>query len=431
MSESIDAAGTVDEPRPELGWPDLDWPDLDWPDLDWPDLSRPELGWMARRLSRLLFSRVRAGRLTLITPSGMRLSHQGPAPGPEGVMVLRRWRALRRLLLQGDVAVAESYLDGDWDSPDLPALIEQAGLNMPTLSDTFGGNTLQRLRKRLLHRLNANTRRGSRRNIRHHYDLGNDFYRTWLDRGMTYSSAIFTSPDQTLEQAQTAKQRRAVALMQARPNQTVLEIGCGWGGLAEHLVRHTNCHVTGVTLSPAQLDYAANRMASMPNAEFRLQDYRDVDGLFDRIVSIEMMEAVGEAYWPSYFATLRDRLKPGGLAVIQAITIEEDKFDGYRRCPDFIQKYIFPGGMLPTISEIRRQTDRAGMVLRSMETFGASYARTLAEWRKRFHAAWPDIEQMGFDGRFRRMWDYYLAYCEGGFRAGTIDVGLYVLAKPA
>lgn len=390
----------------------------------------PDVGWLPRRLSSYLLSRIHTGRLTIVTPSGMRLSH-GTGDGPEATVVLHRWRALRRLMLQGDIAVAEAYLDGDWDSPDLPALIELAGLNMPTLVEAFDANWLQRFRNRIQHRLHANTRRGSRRNIRHHYDLGNAFYRLWLDSGMSYSSGIYADPDQSLESAQTAKQQRAITLMDTHPGQRVLEIGCGWGGLAEQLVQAAGCHVTGVTLSPAQLAYATDRLAPQQNTDLRLQDYRDVTGTFDRIVSIEMMEAVGEAYWPSYFATLRDRLTPGGRAVIQAITIAEDKFEGYRRCTDFIQQYIFPGGMLPTISEIRNQTEKAGMALRSMETFGLNYARTLADWRKRFHAAWPEIQRLGFDDRFRRMWDYYLAYCEGGFRAGTINVGLYVLEKAA
>jgi cyclopropane-fatty-acyl-phospholipid synthase len=395
------------------------------------DTGSPGLGWLAERFSRVFLSRIHSGRLTIVTPSGMRLSH-GNGNGPEGVVILRRWRTLRRLVLQGDIAFAEAYMDGDWESPDLPALIELAGINMPTLSDAFDANWLLRSWNRVQHRRNANTKRGSRRNIRHHYDLGNAFYSAWLDSGMSYSSAIFTAAEQTLHDAQIAKQRRAIELLDTRPDQRVLEIGCGWGGLAEQLLREAGCHVTGVTLSPAQLDYARQRLQGLAaRADLRLQDYRDVSGLFDRIVSIEMMEAVGEAYWPSYFAALRDRLRPEGLAVVQAITIAEDQFEGYRRCTDFIQQYIFPGGMLPTISEIRRQTQRAGMVLRSIETFGASYARTLAEWRERFHAAWPEIERLGFDARFRRMWDYYLAYCEGGFRAGTINVGLYVLAKPA
>jgi cyclopropane-fatty-acyl-phospholipid synthase len=394
-----------------------------------PDPGPPIFGWLSRRLSHVLLSRIHSGQLTIVTPSGIRLSHGGGSP--EGVLILRRWRTLRRLLLQGDIAFAEAFMDGDWDSPDLPALIELAGRNMPTLGDAFDANWLQRLRNRIRHRLNANSKRGSQRNIRHHYDLGNAFYRTWLDSSMSYSSAIFSGAEQTLEAAQSAKQQRVIALMEMRPGQLVLEIGCGWGGLAAQLVRVAACQVTGVTLSPAQLGFARERLADSPGTDLRLQDYRDVGGMFDRIVSIEMMEAVGEAYWPSYFRTLRERLKPGGLAVVQAITIAEDKFDGYRRCTDFIQQYIFPGGMLPTILEIGRQTEKSGLKLRSMETFGASYARTLQEWRKRFHTAWPDLQRLGFDERFRRMWDYYLAYCEGGFRAGTIDVGLYVLAKPA
>ncbi len=397
-----------------------------------PDLG-PNLGPLSRWLSRMVLSRIHIGRLTMVSPSGMRLSH-GTDDRAEGVLILRRWRALRRLLFQGDIAAAEAFIDGDWDSPDLAALIELAGLNMPTLSETFDANWLQRLRNRIKHRLNANTRRGSRRNIKHHYDLGNEFYSTWLDRGMSYSSAIYSGPDQTLEDAQAAKQRRIIELIEAKRGQQVLEIGCGWGGLAEQLVQAVGCDVTGVTLSPAQLEYAIARQSETirsGNAILRLEDYRDVQGVFDRVVSIEMMEAVGEAYWPTYFETLRDRLKPGGLAVVQAITIAEDKFEGYRRCTDFIQHYIFPGGMLPTITEIRRQAEMVGLDLRSTETFGGSYARTLAEWRKRFHAAWPEIASLGFDARFRRMWDYYLAYCEGGFRAGTINVGLYVLAKPA
>ena len=387
-------------------------------------------GWLCRRLSKVLLSRVRTGRLTIVTPSGIRLSHGG-SEAPDGVLVMRQWRMLRRLLLRGDIAAAEAYMDEDWDSPDLPALIELVGRNLPTMGEAFEANWLLRLRNRVRHRLNANSKRGSRRNVRHHYDLGNAFYGTWLDSGMSYSSAIFPAAGSTLEEAQATKQQRVIELMDTRPGQRILEIGCGWGGLAEQLVQAARCHLTGVTLSPAQLDYATKRLPAGSAADLRLQDYRDVDGLFDRIVSIEMLEAVGEAYWPSYFSTLHDRLKPGGLAVIQAITIAEDRFKGYQRCTDFIQQYIFPGGMLPTMSEIRRQADRAGLVLRSMETFGASYARTLAEWRSRFHTAWPEIERQGFDRRFRRMWDYYLAYCEGGFRAGTIDVGLYVLAKPA
>jgi cyclopropane-fatty-acyl-phospholipid synthase len=382
------------------------------------------------RLMLTLLRRIAMGRLEFTTPTGEVVAHQAAVPGPDARIALARWRMLRRLVFGGDVAFAESFMDGDWSSPDLPAVIEFASRNQTALGRAIEASPPARLLNRLLHLRRANTRTGSRRNIEAHYDLGNDFYAKWLDASMTYSSALFTGPGLTLEQAQSAKLGRVTDLLELAGGERVLEIGCGWGGLAEMLAREAGCHVTGVTLSPAQLAVATERLAHL-SADLRLQDYRDVEGSFDRIVSVEMLEAVGESYWPSYFAMLRDRLKMDGIAVLQAITIREDQFDSYRRCTDFIQHYIFPGGMLPTIPEIRRQTERAGMLLRSFETFGASYARTLAEWRKRFHAAWPEIERQGFDARFRRMWDYYLAYCEGGFRAGTIDVGLYVLCKPA
>ena len=394
----------------------------------------PDAGWLARRLARLLMSRIHTGTLTIVTPSGFRLSNAAPdrVGGPHGVLVLHRWRTLRRLLFQGDISFAEAYMDGDWTSPDLPALIELAGRNMPTLTDAIDGTWLQRLTNRLAHRRNANTPEGSKRNIVHHYDLGNDFYRLWLDAGMSYSSALYPDPAMTLEAAQIAKQDRVLALLDLQGGEAVLEIGCGWGGLAQRLIRDGGCHVTGLTLSPAQLAAARECLAADPaRADLRLQDYRNAGGAFDRVVSIEMLEAVGEAYWPSYFKAVHDRLKPGGKAVIQAITIAESLFEGYKRATDFIQHYIFPGGMLPTVTELQRQTARAGMTMTSSETFGASYARTLEEWRRRFHDAWSDIERQGFDRRFRHMWDYYLAYCEGGFRAGNIDVGLYVMERPA
>jgi len=393
------------------------------------DRVQPRQSWWANAL----LSSVRHGRLTLVTPSGTRLTHTPTAPGPEGVMVLHRWRTLKRLLTGGDVAGAEAFLDGDWSSPDLPALIELVARN-DALVRTIAGSWFARALNRLRHRLNANTRRGARRNIERHYDLGNAFYRLWLDPGMSYSSAIYATGSERLEDAQTAKQDRAIDLMDLSGGEHILEIGCGWGGLAERMLHRGAGHVTGLTLSPAQLAHATEHLATVgltDRSSIQLRDYRDSTGTYDRIVSIEMIEAVGEAWWPSYFATIRDRLKPGGIAVIQAITIAEDRFEDYRSSADFIQRYIFPGGMLPTVPELHRQVARAGLELRSSETFGDSYARTLAEWRRRFHAAWPDIQPLGFDDRFRRIWDYYLSYCEAGFRAAATDVGLYVISRPA
>ena len=389
-------------------------------------LVAPRQSWWANAL----LSSVRVGRLTLVTPSGVRLTHTPTAPGPEGTMVLHRWRTLRRLLAGGDVAGGEAYMDGDWSSPDLPALIELVASNA-ALVQTIGGSRIARWLNRLHHRMNANTKRGSKRNIVRHYDLGNEYYAAWLDPGMTYSSALYRTGTESLEDAQIAKQDRAIDLLALNGGERVLEIGCGWGGLAERLLHRSACHVTGLTLSPAQCAFAIDRLRETRGADFRLEDYRDTDGCFDRIVSIEMLEAVGEAWWPAYFATLRDRLHPGGVAVLQAITIAEDRFDAYRTCVDFIQRYIFPGGMLPSKTEMRRQIAAAGLELRSVETFGESYARTLAEWRRRFLLAWPEIAKQGFDPRFKRMWEYYLSYCEAGFRSAATDVGLYVVVKPA
>jgi cyclopropane-fatty-acyl-phospholipid synthase len=245
---------------------------------------------------------------------------------------------------------------------------------------------------------------------------------------MTYSSALYRRPELTLEEAQTEKQNRIMALLDLKPGMRVLEIGCGWGGLAERLAREAGVRVTGITLSPSQLVTAQARLSGT-DADMRLQDYRDVRGRFDRIVSIEMLEAVGAAYWPAYFDRLRDCLKPGGIAVLQVISIAEERFETYCRRPDFIQRHIFPGGMLPTVEIMRREIERAGLSLRSLERFGESYALTLNTWRSRFQCAWNSLRNEEFDERFRRRWEYYLSYCEAGFRAGAIDVGLYTLIQ--
>jgi cyclopropane-fatty-acyl-phospholipid synthase len=389
---------------------------------------------LKRRLLDRLAARLIVGSLTVQTPSGEILTFESDTPQPAAVLVLHRWRTLRRLLLDGDIGFAEAYLDGDWSSPNIPALIELAALNDKGWGATLDGALPRRVFQRLRHALSANSKKGSRRNIPRHYDLGNEFYAQWLDAGMSYSSAIYQTPDQPIEAAQAAKQDRAVELLGLIGGEQVLEIGCGWGGLAERIVQQNGTKLTGITLSPAQLAFARQRLAASGldrRADLRLQDYREVNGKFDRIVSIEMLEAVGQAYWPTYFSTIRNRLKPGGVAVLQGITIDEHRFQTYRNNVDFIQRYIFPGGMLPSVTEMRRQIDRAGLRLVSMETFGQSYARTLAEWNRRFQVAWPKIEGMGFSPRFKRMWEYYLAYCEGGFAAGAIDVGLYKVECPA
>jgi cyclopropane-fatty-acyl-phospholipid synthase len=350
-----------------------------------------------------VLKRLAVGRVVVRLPSGDEIEAQGPVAGPDAVLVLHDWKVLRQLMLGGDIGFAEAYMDGYWSSPDLPALIELAALNQDALGDAVTGSAILRLVNRLRHGRCANTKRGSRRNIVSHYDLGNDFYRSWLDEGMSYSSGVYRAE------------------------------GCGWGGLAQRLVEEAGCRVTGLTLSPSQLTYARERLAgpvTAGEADLRLQDYRDVDGSYDRVVSIEMLEAVGQDYWPLYFRRLQECLKPGGVAVLQVISIAEKKFEAYLRSPDFIQLYVFPGGMLPTVTIMREQIAKVGLVLESFEPFGLSYARTLAEWRRRFHAAWPRLRQGGLDEMFGRKWDYYLAYCEAGFRAGAIDVGLYLITQP-
>jgi cyclopropane-fatty-acyl-phospholipid synthase len=385
------------------------------------------------RLLHSLIQILAVGRLTIVTPSGDRIQNDAQSPGPEATLVLRNWQLLRRVLADGQIGFAEAYMEGDWTSPNLAALIELFALNQDALNRTLMGSRFSRVLVRLQHRKRANTRRGSRRNIEAHYDLGNDFYAAWLDRDMSYSSAYYppdTKPGQTLslEAAQRAKQDLVMSRLGLSGGETVLEIGCGWGGLAERLIMENSCHVTGLTLSPAQLDHARTRLEDAGlhgRHDLRLQDYRDVEGRFDRIVSIEMLEAVGAEYWPVYFARLRQCLASSGRAVLQVITIAERYYDSYRRDPDFIQRHIFPGGMLPSVSVLRAQIEQAGLSLRSIQHFGDSYAATLAEWQRRFQHAWPRLQGLGFDDTFKRKWEYYLAYCEAGFRAGSIDVGLY------
>ena len=393
------------------------------------EVTRPPRRGLAASLLRRLFSRLRCGSLTVILPDGQRFAHDTRAAGPQAVLLVHRWRVLRRLLLAGDIGFAEAYMDRDWSSPDLAALIELAARHQASVPGANGGAPLARLIQRLRHLARSNTLSGSRRNIVQHYDLGNNFYARWFDSGMTYSSALFRDPEATLEAAQTAKQDRVVALLDPRPEHTILEVGFGWGGLAERLAS-SGAAVTGLTLSPAQHAYAKGRLGAAGLADrvdLRLQDYRQVKGRFDRIVSIEMLEAVGESWWPVFFAMLRDRLRSGGVIVLQTITIADERFASYRRSSDFIQRYIFPGGMLPSPAALRAQIARAGLAVHSVEMFGASYAQTLKLWQDRFQAAWPDIAATGFSARFKLMWEYYLSYCEAGFRAGAIDVGLWRL----
>jgi cyclopropane-fatty-acyl-phospholipid synthase len=395
--------------------------------------KRAGASWSEALLRRLLRG-LRYGELRARLPNGAVVTVAGPQAGPYAVVELSHWRAMLRVALGGGIGFAEGFVAGEWTSPDLVALMRLAARNARTMERAVDGSVLLRIVERLRHLGRANTRRGSRRNITAHYDLGNEFYALWLDEAMQYSSGLFVGPDDTLEAAQEAKLARIAQLLRLRGGEATLEIGCGWGGLAARLAGSHGANVTALTLSHEQRAWAAERVEAQGFAgrvEVRLEDYRDAVGVFDRIVSIEMLEAVGEAWWPTYFNALQERLRPGGLAVLQVITIAEDRLDGYRRSPDFIQKHIFPGGFLPTLSALESEIARSGLALAHRETFGCSYARTLAAWRSRFLARWPQIERLGFDERFRRLWTYYLSYCEGAFLEGAIDVGLYVVERPA
>jgi cyclopropane-fatty-acyl-phospholipid synthase len=393
---------------------------------------RPFAASLMEAVLRRVLRGIAYGQLTVDTPAGTRLVFRGRTPGPCARLSIRSWRCLWRLAARWDIGFAEAYMAGDWSSPDLEGLLRLACFSNKSTEPPGWLHPPAALLK-VRHTLNRNTRRGSRRNVAAHYDLGNGFYAQWLDGGMTYSAGMFDEVNQTLEAAQRKKLDRVIDLMAMTGGERVLEIGCGWGSLAQRMTERFDCDVTALTLSAEQLAFAQHRQrecAGRGDCEFRLQDYRDVSGTFDRIVSIEMLEAVGEAYWPTFFATLRERLRPGGIAVLQVITIDDTRFAEYRRRPDFIQKYIFPGGILPTPGIIQREITRAGMQLVSTEFFGASYARTLEQWYRRFQAAWPAIERLGFDERFKRMWEYYLAYCRAGFEARLVNVGLYQVICP-
>ncbi len=377
--------------------------------------------------------RLACGSLSLRLPDGDGLVLGGIDPGPEARVEVHSWRALLRIFLKQGIGFAEGYAAGDWDSPDPAAVVELAARNLDRGVKGPSAALLPRPWHALRHALNANTRRGSRRNISFHYDLGNEFYALWLDPGLTYSSALFAGGETELSAAQDAKYRRILDSLRTSPGQHILEIGCGWGGLAEIAARDYGLRVRAITLSRAQFDHARTRLARaglLDRVDLRLCDYRDVAGRFDHVVSIEMLEAVGEAYWPLYFRRIGDVLKPGGRAAIQVITIDDALFSRYRRRPDFIQQQVFPGGMLPTANIVAQTAAAAGLALESDFRFGRDYARTLADWRRRFVAAGPEIAALGHDEKFRRRWSFYLAYCEGGFRSGRIDVRQMLFHNP-
>jgi len=386
----------------------------------------------AARVLLVMLSRLAWGRLTVTGPNGFR-DEFGTAEGTAAHIEFRDWAICGEIMAGGDNAFAEGYMQQRWDSPDLVALLTVAARNQHALEQTFYGSRLRQLAFRMLHALRSNTKRGARRNIEAHYDLGNDFYQLWLDPTMTYSSALFGGNEQaSLADAQRDKYRRILRELALRPGQHVLEIGCGWGGFAETALREQSVCLTGLSLSPAQTAFANARLERAgvaDRAKLVLRDYRDEHGTYDAVASIEMFEAVGERYWPTYFSTLHRVLRPGGRAVVQAISIAEDRFERYRTTSDFIQQYIFPGGMLATRTRIEEEAARAGLQLEARHDFGGDYARTLKLWLKRFDQQEASVRGLRFDTRFIRMWRFYLAYCAAGFIARTTDVGQYTFAR--
>ncbi|MEM7074569.1 MAG: cyclopropane-fatty-acyl-phospholipid synthase family protein [Pseudomonadota bacterium] len=377
--------------------------------------------------------RLQNGRLDVGLPDGRVFRAEGTGPGPVARIDIHNDEVFARLLREGYLGFSEAYLDGWWSSPDLQAFMDLVNSDNDSMYNGYPGQGLVVLYEKLRFWFQRNTKTQARRNISYHYDLGNEFYGLWLDETMTYSSALFDTGQESLEAAQKAKYASMLDQMDVSPGDHILEIGCGWGGFAEYAARERGLRVTGLTISEKQFNYASQRIENAGLSDrvgFKLQDYRDEHGHYDGIASIEMFEAVGEKYWPVYFNAVRDRLKPGRNATLQIITVEDSRFDVYRNDVDFIQKYIFPGGMLPSPAALREQVTRAGLrVLGSIE-FGTSYSQTLRRWHEVFNEKWDLVAEMGFDERFRRMWNFYLTSCAGAFLTGNCDVTQITIARP-
>ncbi len=379
--------------------------------------------------------KMRHGRVDFVLPDGRVFRAEGAKPGPVAELRIHNDDLFARLIREGDLGFCDAYLDQWWSTPDLQAFMDLVHADNEEIYDGFPGMTLVRQFEKLRFWLQRNNKSQARKNISYHYDLGNEFYRLWLDDTMTYSSALFEEGAQhSLEAAQTAKYKSMVDQMGAEPGDHVLEIGCGWGGFAEYAAKERGLRVTGLTISQEQFNYAKERIEKAGLSglvDFKLQDYRDERGSYDGIASIEMFEAVGEKYWPVYFDALRDRLKPGKAATLQIITVQDRRWTVYKRGVDFIQKYIFPGGMLPSPSALRQQVDRAGLVVDRSIEFGQSYDITLRRWHESFNAKWEQIAALGFDERFRRMWNFYLTSCAATFDSGNCDVTQITVRRPA
>ena len=384
------------------------------------------------RLAGMMLLRAKRGTIRFDLPDGRRVLFDHGQKGPNAVVEVHDFDFAKRAIAGGDVGFAESYMDQEWSTPYLTSVLEFFSENFEAAGQLAVGGFMVRMGNMVRHIFNRNSKAGSKRNIEAHYDLGNEFYEHWLDPSMTYSSALYTSPDQSLEQAQGAKYARIANELGLSEGKSVLEIGCGWGGFAEYAAKHRGANVTCLTISPSQRDWALERMQReglSEKVDIRLEDYRDHRGSYDGVASIEMFEAVGESYWPSYFNKVAESLKPDAKAALQIITIQDQLFPRYRKRADFIQRYIFPGGMLPSELAMREQVLDAGLSVQNTHYFGPDYAKTLRIWAKAFEEKWGQIQAHGFDERFRRMWRFYLSYCEAGFDNGRINVGHFTLKR--
>ena len=380
-----------------------------------------------------LVGKLNSGRVDFILPDGRRFRAEGSKPGPVAEVTINNPDVFARLVREGDLGFCDAYLDGWWTTPDLQAFMDFIHADNDDMYDGFPGMALVRAWEKARFWFQSNTKRQALKNISYHYDLGNDFYSLWLDDTMTYSSALFNTSQESLEKAQIAKYASMVDQMGVKPGDHVLEIGCGWGGFAEYAAKERGLKVTGLTISKEQLEYAQNRIKKKglsDKVNFKLQDYRDETGVYDGVASIEMFEAVGEKYWPVYFDKIKQCLKPGKQATLQIITIQDARWEVYRKSVDFIQKYIFPGGMLPSPSVLRKEVHKAGLSVQHSIEFGKSYSQTLRRWFEVFNNKWDNISAMGFDDRFRRMWNFYLTSCAATFESGNCDVTQITLQKP-
>lgn len=378
-------------------------------------------------------TKIKSGALSVQLPDGKIYRFQSGQPGPDADITLHNWNPPKRALMGGSIGIAESYMDQEWDSSDVTSFLELFSINYDLGNQLTNPSFMQTIIERLRHWLNTNTKRGSKKNISAHYDLGNDFYSLWLDRSMTYSSAIYNKDTNSLEAAQNAKYKSLADRLDIKSGDHVLEIGCGWGGFAEYVAKHRDANITGLTISREQFEYANKRISNAGLSEkvkLKFQDYRDETSTYDKIASIEMFEAVGEKYWDTYFSKVSNCLKAGGKAGLQIITISDDSFERYKITPDFIQKYVFPGGMLPSPKALSEMASKVGFIEEVPRIFGQDYARTLADWRVTFWEKWDQVKLLGFDLRFKRMWEFYMHYCEAGFKSGNIDVRQIFYTKP-